>query len=97
MPRAWQELESTQAVDFTCLAGLGGKLGKPGVSFGGGEKGGLCWGGGRLGRSGCLPMSPELGGGGWEGGGREGRGGASASDMGGLATEDNERGKQLVM
>ena len=55
------------------------------MSGSGGEKGGLCWGGGRLGRSGGLPMSPLLGGGGWEGGGREGKGGAPVSDvMGGL-------------
>ena len=55
------------------------------MSGSGGEKGGLYCGGGRLGRSGGLPMSPMLGTGGWEGGGREGKGGALESGaIGGL-------------
>lgn len=58
------------------------------MSGSGGEKGGLCCGGGRLGRSGGLPMSPMLGTGGWEGGGREGKGGALESGaIGGLKSK----------
>jgi hypothetical protein len=67
------------------MSGSGGEKG--GLCCGGGRLGrsGVCCGGGRLGRFGGLPMSPMLGTGGWEGGGREGKGGALESGaIGGL-------------